>query len=268
VRLAFLQEFGTDQDVAKFAANCPEQDQSDPLWLLTRLAAVRAHAQTDPVQAKQEFYLLQQSLPAATQKAYAVEIAEAEIDLIVFCLRDPQGFGRLTQIAFQNLANGANLTAKIRTGDLHRLLGNYKEAAAQYQSLGTKEKEQALAAKDSAASLAVRDLLEKGFNKEAQAKLFEWERRRPMVKFDSDYLLLRARTLLVLGRWTEALAEMESFQKIQPDSPFQTDAQYYLARILYEKGNKEEARKIWNTFANDYPKHPLAPQAKEWAKKP
>ena len=89
-----------------------------------------------------------------------------------------------------------------------------------------------------------------------------------MVKFDSDYLLLRARTLLALGRWSEALAELESFQKVQPDSPFQTDAQYYLARILYEKGSKEEARRIWNDFADNYPKHPLAPQAKEWAKKP
>ena len=268
LRLAFLQEFGTDQDVAKFAAACPEQDQNDPLWLLTRMATIRVHAQTDPAQAKQEFYLLSQSLPVATQRAYAVEIAEMEMDLIVFCLRDPQGVGRLAQIGFQNLNNEANRTSKIRIGDLRRLLGNYKEASAQYQSVGTKDKEQALAAKDSAASLAVRDLLEKGFNKEAQAKLFEWERRRPMVKFDSDYLLLRARTLLALGRWSEALAELESFQKVQPDSPFQTDAQYYLARILYEKGSKEEARRIWNDFADNYPKHPLAPQAKEWAKQP
>lgn len=268
VRLSFLQEFGTDQDVAKFAADCPQQDQSDGVWLLTRLASIRAHAQTDVEKAKQEFYSLQQSLPPAMQKTYAVEIAEVEMNIIVFCMRDPQGVGRLTQIAFQNSGTEANRTAKIRIGDLYRILGNYKEAAAQYQTLGSKEKEQALAAKDSASSIAVRDLLEKGFNREAQAKLFEWERRRPMVKFDSDYLLLRARTLLALSRWTEALTELESFQKVQPDSAYQTDAQYYMAQILYEKGSKEEARKIWNTFASDYPKHPLTPKAREWAKKP
>ena len=80
--------------------------------------------------------------------------------------------------------------------------------------------------------------------------------------------MLRARAFMWFGRWNEALAELESFQKVQPDNPFQIDAQFYLARIRYEKGSKEEARKMWNDFAQAYPRHPLASQAREWAKKP
>ena len=265
-RLVFVCEYGSDQEIARLAAQWPEPPQKDALWMAVRLALLRAHAQTDPAQAKQEFYTLSQTLDPALRKTYADELSMAEMDLLVFCLRDADGFGRLTQIAFQNTA--LSLVAKIRIGDLHRLLGHYKEAVSQYQNLGKKGPDAALAVKDSAASLAIRDLLDGNFPKEAQQKLAEWEQRRPMVKFDSDFLLLRARTLLAFGRWTEALAELESFQKVQPESPFQTDAQFYLARLRYEKGEKEEAHKLWSDFAKDYPKHPLASQAREWAQKP
>ncbi|MEI8233630.1 MAG: tetratricopeptide repeat protein [Verrucomicrobiota bacterium] len=267
-RLVFICEYGSDQEIARLAAQWPDPPQNDPLWVPVRLALLRAHAQTAPAQAKQEFYALSQTLDPALRKIYADELGLAEMNLLVFCLRDAGAFGRLTQLAFQNASNNLSLVAKIRMGDLHRLLGHYKEAAAQYQNLGKKGPDTALPVKDSAASLAVRDLLERGYTREAQQKLAEWEQRRPMVKFDSDFLLLRARTLLAFGRWTEALAELESFQKVQPESPFQTDAQFYLARLRYEKGEKEEARKLWNAFAKDYPQHPLASQAKEWADKP
>ena len=112
------------------------------------------------------------------------------------------------------------------------------------------------------------DLLDKGFSREAQLRLNEWELRRPMVKFDTEFLLLHARDLLLLGRWSEALAELDSFQKVQPDSPFQTDTQYYRAIALYIKGDKEEARKLWSAFTKDYPRHRLTPEARNWIKKP
>jgi len=267
-RLLLLCEFGSDQNVAKYATNWMAQNQNDVLWLTVRLAAIRSRAQSDPVQARQEFMNLLQFLEPVTQKIYATELSTAEMDLLVFCLRDADSFGRLGQISWLNSGNDLNRIAKIRIGDLHRLLGHYPEAATQYQSLGSKVKDPALPVKDSAASIAIRDLLDKGFNKDAQTKLTEWELRRPMVKFDSDFLLLRARTLMAFGRWNEAQVELESFQKVQPDSPYQIEAQFQLARILYEKGSKEEARKLWNAFAKDYPKHPLTPQALEWAAKP
>ena len=265
-RLTLLGQFGTNQDIARCAAHWPGQNQSDNLWMPTRLASVRAHAQSDPAQARQEFNDLSQSLQPNTRKIYAWEIATTEIDLLVYFQRDAEAFGRLNQLSFLN--PDQNRLIKIRTGDLQRLLGHYKEAAAMYQSLGTKKSDPALPVKDSAASIAIRDLLDKGFPKDAELKLVDWELRRPMVKFDSDYLLLRARTFMCFGSWSEALAELESFQKVQPDNPFQIDTQYYLARIRYEQGDKEEARKMWSAFAKDYPKHPLAPQAREWVKKP
>lgn len=269
LRLAFLLEFGNDQEIARFAEKYPRENETEPLWFMSQLAILRARAQKDPVGARQAFGNLVASLQPATLKLYATPIATTEMDLLVFALRDPEGLGRLAQLAFIHREDAQiSNTAKIRIGDLHRLLGHFKEAAQQYQSLSSTKKDPALAVKDNAASLAVRDLLEKGFAREAQEKLLDWERRRPMTKFDSDYLLLRARTWISMGRWREARAELESFQKLQPDHPFQIDARFYQARILFEQGSKEEARKIWNAFANDYPRHPLAKEAANWAKKP
>lgn len=266
-RLALACEFGTDVQIARLAAPwLPNAAQKDPLWLPAQLALLRTKAQTDAAGARNDFYTLSRTVEPGFQKPYADGLGKAEMDILVFCLRDPDALGRLTQIAFQN-PNLSRL-AKTRIGDIHRLLGRFKEAAAQYQNLGAPGRDTALAAKDSAASLAIRDLLDRGFFRDAAQQLADWEQRRPMAKFDSDFLLLRARTLLALGRWAEAQAELESFQKVQQESPFQTDALFYLGRILFEKGEKEEARKLWNGFLKDYPRHPLARQAREWAAKP
>ena len=100
------------------------------------------------------------------------------------------------------------------------------------------------------------------------AKLNEWEMKHPMAKFDSDFLLLRARALMFFGRWNEAMQEVESFQKVQPESPGQIDADFLRGRVLYERGDKPEARKIWNGIVAQYPKHPIATDARIWAAKP
>lgn len=268
LRLAFLAEFGTDREVAKFSEQLPRDGENDVLWLTSRLASVRALGQTDPAAAKQAFWNLMATLQPATAQQFGALIAETEIDLLVFLQRDPEAFGRLTQIGFINRATPEfGRTLKIRIGDLHRILGHTKEAINQYRSVTPAQKDPALAVKDSAASLAIRDLLEKGACRDAETKLLQWERRRPMCKYDSDFLLLRARTWIAMGRWAEARTELESFQKIQPDNPFQLDAKFYQARILFEQGNKDEARKIWTAFASDYPRHPLAAEAAQWAKK-
>lgn len=267
-RLAFLCDCGTDQDIARYGAKWAESNPNDELWLLVRAAGIRADAQADPAKAKQEFLDLLQTMNAPQRQVYASYLDMMEIDLLVFCLRDPDAFGRITQIAFLNAGTDLDRTAKVRLGDLHRLLGHFKEAAEQYRSLEPQKPSLSQAAKDSAAALMLNDLLDRGFGREAQLKLNEWELRRPMVKFDTEFLLLHARDLLLLGRWSEALAELDSFQKVQPDSPFQTDAQYYRAIALYTKGDKEEARKLWIAFAKDYPRHRLTPESRNWVKKP
>ena len=267
-RLVLLCDYGTDQEVAQYGAKWAERNQSDELWLLVRAAEIRARAQSDPAKAKQEFISLQQTLEPAPRQVYAAYLDMMEVDLLAFCVRDPEAFGRITQIAFLNAGTDLERTARVRLGDLHRLLGHFKEAAEQYRSLEPQTPSLAQAAKDSAAALLLSDLLDKGFGRDAQLKLNEWELRRPMVKFDTEFLLLHARDLLLLGRWSEALAELDSFGQVQPDSPFQTDAQYYRALALYVKGDKEEARKLWLAFAKDYPRHRLTPEARNWAKKP
>ncbi|XHR29257.1 MAG: tetratricopeptide repeat protein [Chthoniobacteraceae bacterium] len=268
-RLAFLADFGTDAEIARYAEQVPRENDADPLWFSAQLARIRTQAETDAPAARQALGTLLQTFQPATVTQFGAQIAATEMDLLVYVLRDPSAFGRLDQLAFINRADAdLTRTVKIRIGDLHRLLGHTKEAIDQYQGLTPPKKDPALAVKDSAASLAIRDLLATGFIREAQAKLLEWERRRPMTKYDSDFLLLRARVWIEMGRWAEAKTELESFQKLQPDHPFQLDAQFYLARILFEQGQKDEARKIWTAFAAAYPRHPLAAEAKTWAAKP
>ncbi len=268
LRVAFLADFGTDREIASFAEQLPRENETDALWLTAQTARVRMLGQTDPATAKQAFWNLVGSLQPATVAQSAFLLATTETDLLVYALRDPDAFGRLSQLVFINRADQDLVrTIKIRIGDLHRLLGHTKEAIDQYQSLAPATKDPGLAVKDAAASMAIRDLLEKGACRDAETKLLQWERRRPMCKYDSDFLLQRARTWILQGRWAEARAELESFQKIQPDSPFQLDARFYLARVLFEQGSKDEARAMWQTFAKDYPRHPLAAEAGKWAKK-
>jgi tetratricopeptide (TPR) repeat protein len=268
-RLKFLLEWGTDQQVAGLSDAWPQGEvlndrEAGLVWVRARLIALRTHAGTNPKKALEDL----NALAPQVQQRFPWITAPLEIDLHVFYLRDADSLGRIGQIAFQYPASDLAKTAKIRAGDLYRMLGRYKEAVAQYQTLGIKADDRSLPAQDRALSIAIRDLLENGYRNEAQDKLGEWERKHPMAKFDSDFLLLRARTLMLFGRWHEALVELESFEKVQPDSPFEIDAEFYRARVLYETGNKEEARKIWTAIAKNYPRHELAPQAVEWRAKP
>ena len=265
-RLNFLLEFGTDQDVARFVDACPprDRDKGDALWVRARLLAIRAHADTDSAKALDEM----RAIDLGVRQRFPDLVNALEIDLLAFHQTDPEASGRITQIAFLNPKSELAVTAKVRIGDLYRRLGRYKEAVAQYQTIGIKADQRSLPAQDRANSIAVRDLLDSNRREEAQAKLNQWERRHPMAKFDSDFLLLRARMLMLYGGWSEALAELESFEKIQPESAFQIDAEFFRARILFEQGHKDEARKIWKGLAKSYPKHPLAPSSTQWAAKP
>ena len=264
-RLAFLLEFGTDQEIAKFMDGYPqgERDSTDALWLRARVASMLAHAESDPKKAVAELQALsfkvRQFMPDLTNTL--------EIDLLAFYKNDPDAIGRMSEIGFLDSKSNVSKTAKVRIGDLYRLLGRYKEAIAQYQGIGIKGDDRSLPAQDRAYSITVRELLEANRRDEAQAKLGEWEIRHPMAKFDSDFLLLRARMLMLYGRWNQALSEIESFEKVQPESAYQIDSEFFRARILFEKGRKDEARKIWAEIAKSYPKHPLAGAAKEWGGK-
>lgn len=265
-RLSFVCDFGTDQELARFVGPKPNLNPADQFQLKAELARLRLASQADPQQARTELSALLQILPQNLRNQCAKEMATTEMDLAVFGLRDASALGRLRQIAFLNFEVDLAMIAKVRIGDLYRLLGQYKEAIAQYMSCNEEKKNPA--AKDAANSIAVRSFLDQGNLQDAVSKLEAWELHHPMAKFDSDFLLLHARALLELGRWQHAQAELDSFHAIQPDSPYLIDLQFYQARILFEKGDKEKARQLWNELATKYPKHPLATEAKLWAAKP
>ena len=266
----FLDQFGSDQAVGKFAAAWLQKNanQDDPLWIRGQLARLRTLAQTDPQQALKEV----RKFDSATRKKFSKELGMEELDIMVFYLKDPASVALAQQLSFQNADNEVGRLAKIRVGDLYRLQGKANEALAQYQSVQKTVVDDSqgrkFGAQDRGYSIAITDLISQGYRHEAEAKLTEWELDHPTAKFDSDFLLLRGRVLMEFGRWNEALQEIDSFRAMNPDSPYQIPADFYRARALYELGRKEEARRIWKEIATRYPKHDLAKESADWAAKP
>ena len=265
----FLNEFGSDQAIGKFATAwlAKNPNQADPLWIRGQVARLRSLAQSDPRQALTEV----RKFDSGTRKKFANELGMAEIELLVFYLKDPAGAQLAQSIGFQNANADLGRLAKIRIGDLYRLLGKTKEAVAQYQSVQKSVADETAgrknAAQDRANSITITDLIAQGYRHEAEEKLTAWELEHPMGKYESDFLLLRGRVLMEFGRWNEALQEIESFRQMNPDSPYQIPADFYRARALFELGKKDDAKKIWQDIAKKYPKHELAGDAEMWAKK-
>ena len=243
-------------------------DPADPLWPAAQMLRLRGLMQLDPKLALSDLSRLDNS---ARQRNYE-KFDLLELELLVFYLRSDTAVNRARQIATQHPDSRIARIAMVRVGDLYRLQGRMKEAVAQYQSVQQRATDETggkkLPAQDRAFSIAVIEMLLDGQRIEAEDKLLEWEAAHPMVKLDSDFLLLRARTLMAGGRWREALAELDSMLQLQPDSAYQIDINFYRARALYELGQKPEARRIWTEIAKKYPRHDLAAQSSKWAETP
>ncbi len=260
----FLNEFGTDEEIGRYAtawmAKTP--DLKDPLWISGEIARLRSLAQSNPQQALTEI----RRIDNATRTRYGKELGMEELEILVFYLKDPAAVQIAGRLAFENANSDAGRLAKIRIGDLYRLLGKTTQAVEQYQSvqktISDETQGRKNAAEDRSNSITITDLIEGGYRHEAEQKVREWELAHPMAKYDSDFLLIRGRVLMLFGRWNEALQEIESFQQMQPDSPYQIPADFYRARALFELGKKDEARKIWADLAAKYPKHELAGESR------
>ena len=243
-------------------------DPADPLWPAAQMLRLRGLMQLDPKMALNELSRLDSG---ARQKNFE-KFDLLELELLVFYLRSDTAVNRARQIATQHPDSRIARIAMVRIGDLYRMKGRMKEATAQYQSVQQKATDETggkkLPAQDRAFSIAVSEMLLDGQRIEAEDKLLEWEAVHPMVKLDSDFLLLRGRVLMAGGRWREALAELDSMLQLQPDSAYQIDINFYRARALYELGQKPEARRIWTEIAKKYPRHDLAAQSSKWAETP
>ena len=243
-------------------------DPGDPLWPAAQMLRLRGLMQLDPKLALNELSRLDS---AARQRNFE-KFDLLELELLVFYLRSEMAVNRARQIATQHPDSRIARIAMVRIGDLYRLQGRMKDAIAQYQGIQQKATDETggkkLPAQDRAFSIAVTEMLLDGQRIEAEDKLLEWEAVHPMVKLDSDFLLLRGRVLMAGGRWREALAELDSMLQLQPDSAYQIDINFYRARALYELDQKPEARRIWTEIAKKYPRHELAAQSSKWAETP
>ncbi len=263
----FVSEFGTDQQIGKFATSwmAKTSDVNDPLWLSGELAHLRSLAQSNPQQAIAELH----RVDGAAHVKYAKQLAVAELEILVFYLKDPAAIQVGNRVAFDFPNTDTARLAKIRIGDLYRLLGKTAQAVEQYRSVQKSIVDETqgrkYAAEDRSDSITISDLIDKQYRHEAAEKVIEWELAHPMAKYDSDLLLVRGRVLMLFGRWSEALQEIDSFRQMQPDSPYQIPADFYRARALFELGKKDEARKIWTELASKYPKHELASESRRLA---
>ena len=243
-------------------------DPADSLWPAAQMLRLRGLMQLDPKMALAEL----QRLDSNARQRHYEKFDLLELELLVFYLHSDTAISRARQIATQHPDSRLARIAMIRIGDLYRLQNRMKDAVAQYQGVQQKATDETggkkLPAQDRAFSIAVSEMLLDGQRIEAEDKLIEWEANHPMVKLDSDFLLLRGRTLMAGGRWREALAELDSMLQLQPDSAYQIDINFYRARALYELGQKPEARRIWTEIAKKYPRHEFAAQSSKWAETP
>jgi tetratricopeptide (TPR) repeat protein len=240
----------------------------DPLWMPAQRAVILALAQNEPLKALGVL----RGIDPVVRKKYDHELSLLELDLLVFYLRDPSAVLVANRIITGIPDPESIALAKIRIGDLYRLTDHFQEAVQIYQGIQKDISDQTggrkIPAQDSAYSMTIEKLLTGGSRSQAMEKLSEWEIHHPMAKFDTDFLLLRARMLNAYGRWVEELTELDSFKKIQPESPYEIDADFYSAQALHALGKKEEARKLWSLIASKYPHHELAARSRELLLKP
>ena len=268
--LPLLMDFADAGRAAKFAAAWLRKNPSpdNPLWLPAQMACLHALAQSDPRKALEEM----KRIDPAARKKFARAFFQYELDLLVFLLRNSSAEDLARRIAFESPDSEAATLAKIRIGDLFRLTGRIQPAIEQYRSIQKNVADETggrkAPAQDRACSITVEGLLESGSRSEAADKLREWELRHPMAKFDSDFLLLRARMLLAFGRWTEALTELDSFKNVHPDGSYEIAADFHRAEALAALGKTDEAQKIWGDISTKYPHHELAAPSKARLSKP
>ncbi len=58
-----------------------------------------------------------------------------ELDILVFCLRDPSVANLAKRLAFENPNSEIERLAKVRVGDYYRLTGQYPQAVEQYRGV-------------------------------------------------------------------------------------------------------------------------------------
>lgn len=263
-RIILLLDFGTDEEIAKFAPVWLAADPgfSNPLTFRVFDALVRAQAEKDPKKAAE----MLRTVPAGVHDRFGDALDRLEIDLLVYYLRDPNAGPRAAQLSFSKSNTETGRLMLVRAGDAARIQGRYDEADSRYQKVNPHRDEPAkAAAQDQAYSMTIASLLDEEHRDEAAAKLTEWEVTHPQAKLSTDCLLAGARVAMSFGRWRQAQTELESYAKMMPESPYQIDTQFYLAQALAGQKKTEEARAIWAKIAKDYPRSPLAEKSKELA---
>jgi tetratricopeptide (TPR) repeat protein len=262
VAMMFLKEFGTLEQMARVADGFLKKNSNtaSDLWAAAQEARIRWLAHTNAPQALAAV----RSLPPRPEHLRLFN--NLELDLYIYYLHDLTVASRVEALA------GDKLRARLRLGDLFRLAGKTPQAIEWYRAAQQvspdKTDGRKLPTQDRASSIAVLNALMRNDRVEAAKKLDEWEKRHPLAKVYSDFLLLRARTLMAFGHWHEALAELDSFQAANPESPYQIEVDFQRAHILFATGKADAARKLWADIAKNYPNHERAAESRDLAKQP
>ena len=162
---------------------------------------------------------------------------------------------------FRRLSPGYAKLARIRTGDILRLKGEFKKAEEVYRS--AKEMTSRIYRTDEEVRrgefiLSASNYIERRLFKKAMKELEEWEWQLPEDKLTSEFSIIRARALFAQKRYEDAALELQGFIKVNEakDCPKKAsaypDALYALAVVFAKLGEKEKARELLNSLMNEH----------------
>lgn len=108
----------------------------------------------------------------------------------------------------------------------------------------------------------IRDLLQKGFVREARQELRNWELELPTEKLGGEYPVAEAEYFTALRDFNRAQLILSTYRKAVDVSPFMPRAMGMELDCLVNLGRMDEARALAAVVLRRFPGHPVAEQAR------
>jgi len=182
--------------------------------------------------------------------------AQAQLGLadVLFFLRRnfKEALGAYARIVtrYARESPGCAKRAQIRLGDVHRIMGHFKEAMSAYRRarfMSAMFYREDAAVRRGKFILEVHHLIESGQLSQALRRIEDWEWQLPEDKLTTELSLFKARALARSGRWKLALLELEGFVNANTatDCPKSAnclpETMLALAKVRMKLGMREEA---------------------------
>ena len=155
--------------------------------------------------------------------------------------------------------------ARIGTGDVWRIKGDYKKAMEAYDVArpAGKEGDEKLAVRKGDLTRHVEDYTQRKMFADAAEYLELLEQEFPADKLEGFSSLLRVRLEMAQKRYAPAAEEAEVLVRVNPQSNYAPELLMLAAEAYAAGGKKDVAARTLQRVADNYPESPLAAQAKK-----